>query len=83
MSSVDDEYLAIKRLKSEQKMDHLQGLELLYDKIKVNRSVLQTDKRLLDDPHAMVADKAFLADMLRVKLSIDKLREELAEPDFD
>ena len=60
----------------ESKLDHLHGLELLYDKIKLNRSALSLDGKLQNEAHAM-ADKSFQTDMLRVKLKIDLLRLEL------
>jgi hypothetical protein len=67
------------QLERERQMDCLQGLELLYEKINTNRSMLQLEKKhLLDDTHAMVL-KSYQTDLLRVRVQINELREILTE----
>lgn len=46
MNSIEAEYQDLKRQKYEEKLDVLHGLELLYDKIKVNRSALHLEGKL-------------------------------------
>lgn len=78
MSSIDEEYKLLKRAKFECKLDHLHGLELLYDKIKLNRSALYLEGKLQNENHAM-ADKSFQAELLRVKGQMDVLRNEITD----
>lgn len=78
MNTVETEYQDLKRQKYEEKLDVLHGLELLYDKIKLNRSALHLEGKLQDESHAM-ADKSFQGDMLRVKTQIDKIKVELTD----
>lgn len=60
----------------EEKFDHLHGLELLLEKVRINRSMLQLDKKNMIAGNAKLAE-AMLQDEARIQAKIYELRDEL------